>query len=106
MGVRAKVIMTADPAGDALKVSAPTLIITGEPQLDYVVPADGTAEYAQLIPGARYVRIERTGHLGYITKPERFAKIVADFVANVEKPASADPPRRRSRAADGDPHAA
>jgi pimeloyl-ACP methyl ester carboxylesterase len=106
MGVRAKVIMTAEPARDALKVSAPTLIITGEPQLDYVVPADGTAEYAQLIPGAQYARIERTGHLGYITKPARFAQIVADFVADLEKPASVASTQRHARSAGGDPHAA
>lgn len=86
MAARSRVIMTADPARDAARVSAPTLVITGEPALDRVVPADGTAEYTQLIPGARYARLERTGHLGYITRPEIFADIVSAFVRATPEP--------------------
>ena len=58
----------------------PTLVITGEAALDRVMPVEGTREYARLIPNARVVMLERTGHLGIITRPEAFAEIVASFV--------------------------
>jgi hypothetical protein len=33
-----------------------------------------------LIPGAQYYRLERTGHLGLITRPDTYASVVGDFV--------------------------
>jgi pimeloyl-ACP methyl ester carboxylesterase len=87
---------------DCARVSAPTLVLTGEPELDYVVPVGGTSDYAKLIPGARAARIDGTGHLGYVTRPEVFAALVADFVAAASLRES-----RRSRSRDGgSPHAA
>jgi pimeloyl-ACP methyl ester carboxylesterase len=84
MAERSKLIESAGRASDATRVSAPTLIITGEPALDRVVPVRGTAEYAHLIPGAKTAQIPRTGHLGYITRPEVFAGIVREFVGKIE----------------------
>jgi pimeloyl-ACP methyl ester carboxylesterase len=60
-------------------IASPALIITGDRDLDRVVPVDGTLEYARLIRGARVERLENTGHIGLVTKPERFAEIVARF---------------------------
>ena len=65
---------------DCARVTAPTLVVTGEPQLDKVVPVESTRRYVDLIPGARYVQLERTGHLGLVTRPEKFAEVVAGFV--------------------------
>ena len=65
---------------DAAAVNAPTLVVSGEPGLDHVVPATGTSEYARLIDGARAVCIERSGHLGCITRPEVFAEVIVDFL--------------------------
>jgi pimeloyl-ACP methyl ester carboxylesterase len=62
------------------RISAPTLIVTGEPRLDRVVPVESTREFVSLIPGAKYEMIERTGHLGLLTQPDRFARIVGTFV--------------------------
>jgi pimeloyl-ACP methyl ester carboxylesterase len=56
-------------------------VISGEERLDMVVPVGVTRRYASLIRDARYEMIERTGHLGVITKPERFADLVSSFVA-------------------------
>ena len=67
---------------DAAAVHAPTLVVTGEPGLDYVVPVTGTAEYAALFPGARTARIARSGHLGCITRPQAFAEAIGDFVTS------------------------
>jgi 3-oxoadipate enol-lactonase len=80
IGARALLIDGMDTAMDCASVSAPTLIVTGEPSLDFVVPSNGTIEYATLIPGARAVTLRGTGHLGSITKPEAFAKVVSDFL--------------------------
>jgi pimeloyl-ACP methyl ester carboxylesterase len=54
--------------------------VHGEPRLDHVVPAEGTSEYSQLIAGAQTVQMEDTGHLGSITRPDRFARILGEFL--------------------------
>ena len=69
-----------DFAPDCRGVKAPTLVISGEEGLDRVVPVRVTRTYASLIDGARYEVIERTGHIGLLTKPERFASLVGGFV--------------------------
>ena len=84
MAARALLIDGVDTAGDCAKVSAPTLIVSGEPRLDYVVPSDGTIEYARMIAGARAVTLKGTGHLGAIMRPDGFAKIVHEFLTHVE----------------------
>ncbi len=61
------------------RVTAPTLIITGERSLDRVVPVEGTLEYAREVKGARVTVLEETGHIGLVTRPARFAEIVAGF---------------------------
>ena len=70
----------ADFAADCRRVVAPTQIVTGEPGLDRVVDVASTREYLRAIPGSRLDRIERTGHLGLIARPERFADLVTQFV--------------------------
>lgn len=80
MGGRALLISSCGAAANAARVTAPTLVITGEPELDHVVAADGSAEYLGLIPTASSVVLERTGHLGSITKPDAFAGLIRDFV--------------------------
>ncbi len=84
MAERSRVFGDPALAADSERISVPTLVITGEPGLDRVVPVSGTLEYARLIRGARSARIERTGHLGYITKPDVFAALVHDFTRSCE----------------------
>ena len=79
MAERVRFALAEDLTGDCDQVKAPTLVITGEPHLDQVVPVESTREYIDCIPGAKYVVIERTGHLGVITRPDRFAEIVCEF---------------------------
>jgi pimeloyl-ACP methyl ester carboxylesterase len=66
-------------------VHLPTLVITGEPDLERVMPVFRTLEYVRIWPHAQHVTLQRTGHLGLITRPREFADIVAAF---------ADEPRR------------
>jgi pimeloyl-ACP methyl ester carboxylesterase len=81
MAARARLIDGIDMRADCAAIAAPALIITGEHALDHVVPADGSCLYVQLIRNAQVVVLERTGHLGSITRPEAFAALVRDFVA-------------------------
>ena len=79
MACRARMIAAEDVTPDCARVTAPTLVVTGEPHLDHVVPVEGSSEYLRLIANARAAVIERTGHLGSITRPEAFAAIVRAF---------------------------
>jgi pimeloyl-ACP methyl ester carboxylesterase len=65
---------------DCALVRAPTLVVAGEPHLDLIVPVENTRKYLELIPGARFHQLERTGHLGLVTRPEMYASAVGDFV--------------------------
>jgi pimeloyl-ACP methyl ester carboxylesterase len=79
MARRVRCLEGHDFAKYAREVRARTLVITGEPALDRVVPVDGTRKYAELIPGTKVVTLPGTGHLGLITKPEEFAGIIWEF---------------------------
>lgn len=80
MANRVRCLDGHDFGRDAARVRAPTLVITGEPGLDRVVPVDGTLEYASAIPCAIARRLARTGHLGLVTRPGEFARLITDFV--------------------------
>jgi pimeloyl-ACP methyl ester carboxylesterase len=81
MAARARLISRADIASDCARVTAPTLVVTGERDLDHVVPVDGSVGYLSAICGSRGVVLERSGHLGSITRPEAFAAIIRKFAA-------------------------
>lgn len=80
MAARITLQQGIDFAPDCARVKAPTLIVTGEDRLDKIVPAEITRRYRDLIPGAQYARLERTGHIGLLTHPARFADIVTGFI--------------------------
>lgn len=84
MAARIREQQDLDFLPDCARIHAPTLVTTGEPALDTVVPVDATREYLSLIAGSKYAMIERTGHLGLLTRPDRFASIVSDFVEHAE----------------------
>jgi 3-oxoadipate enol-lactonase len=72
--------MATDVAAGCSHIVAPTLVITGEPALDRVVPVSSTLDYLALIPGARAVTLAGTGHVGCVSKPHEFAALIGDFV--------------------------
>ena len=80
MAARAQLVTNASFGPDGAGIIAPTLIVTGEPHLDYVVPVEGSSEYLRLIPNARSIVMPETGHLGSVTRPREFAAIVRAFV--------------------------
>ena len=65
---------------DPRRIEAPALIITGEPELDRVVPVDVTRRYLDDLHTARHVVLERTGHNGLVTRPDAFADVLGRFV--------------------------
>ena len=81
---RGRMLVQLDVTEDCQRVAAPTLVVTGDPSLDYVVPAGGTSEYARLIARASSVVLGGTGHLGCNTRPGEFARAVRDFVVKAE----------------------
>ena len=80
MATRVTMQQQLDFAPDCQRIKVPTLIVTGEDGLDRVVPVEVTRQYRQLIPGARYVQIKRSGHIGMLTHPAQFADIVTGFI--------------------------
>lgn len=80
MGERGRMLSALDLAGDCARVGAPTLVVTGEQSLDHVVPTSGASEYVRLIAGACGAVLERTGHIGSMTRPDEFAALVREFV--------------------------
>jgi pimeloyl-ACP methyl ester carboxylesterase len=85
MAKRAELLASVDFAGEASRVSAPTLVVSGEPGLDHVVAANTTSAYTKLIPTARGVTLARTGHVGCVTRPDSFAAIVREFVRSLRR---------------------
>jgi pimeloyl-ACP methyl ester carboxylesterase len=75
-------LMTAGlVSDDCARITAPTLVVTGEASLDCIVPTEGSSAYAHRVAGARALVLERTGHIGTITRPDAFAEIVNRFIA-------------------------
>ena len=81
MARRAAIAEQADTSGLA-SVQVPVLVVTGTPGLDRVVPAEMTAEYTRIWPHATAVTLERTGHLGLVTRAEEFARVIVGFAEN------------------------
>lgn len=71
---------TTDLTAICRRVVAPTLVLTGEPDLDRVVAVEDTYEYLSLIRGARHMTFPGTGHLGFLMRPREFAGLVAHFI--------------------------
>jgi pimeloyl-ACP methyl ester carboxylesterase len=80
MAGRMKLNPGVELRADCARVQARALVISGAPELDRVVPAASTREFVQLFRDAEYAMMDRTGHIGLVTQPERFARIVGEFV--------------------------
>ena len=61
------------------RIKAPTLVVWGAQ--DRVLPPPLGEAYRRGIPGAMLVTIDGCGHLPPIEQPERFARIVLDFLS-------------------------
>ncbi|MFB3854372.1 MAG: alpha/beta fold hydrolase [Vicinamibacterales bacterium] len=80
MSERGRLMCSLDFASIARRVSAPTLVLTGEPDLDKVVPVESTRSYLNLIALAEAAVLPGTGHIGLVSRPDDFAAIVVGFL--------------------------
>jgi pimeloyl-ACP methyl ester carboxylesterase len=69
-------------------VHVPTLVLTGEAELDKVVPVAATRQYLRIWPHARLATVTRSGHLGAITRPDEFARLVTSFMTGLDERAA------------------
>jgi len=81
---RVRLVERIDLRRSATAIRAPTLLLTGEERLDRVVPTRMTLGYREYIPHAEAAVLERTGHLGLVTRPAAFAGRIRDFVQRAE----------------------
>lgn len=78
---------TAHHFADPNRITAPALVMTGEPGLDKVVPVEITERYMNELRSAQRVVLEHTGHIGLVTRPDAFAEILGRFVDDARIPA-------------------
>ena len=77
-----------DPGGQTVSVhdhlpllaEIPTLVVWGT--RDRMIPAEHAAAAQQAIPGSRVELFEGAGHYPHLDQPERFAKVLGDFMAH------------------------
>lgn len=79
MASRVRLALGQNQSRDCARISCPTLVLTGDPELDRIVPVASSCEYLSVITGARLAQIPATGHLGVVTRPAAWAQLVADF---------------------------
>ena len=72
--------MPTDVMALCRRIPARSLVVTGEPRLDRVVPYNSTRDDLDLIPGAHHAVFQGTGHVGLVSKPREFAQLVGDFI--------------------------
>ena len=71
------------------KISCPALIVWGAQ--DTLVPVKDAKRLEALIPDSRRVVFERTGHVAMLERPERFNRLLREFLAEQREDASAAP---------------
>jgi pimeloyl-ACP methyl ester carboxylesterase len=79
MARRARMVASLDVERELGAVRCQTLVVTGESALDRVVPVRLTRDYHRIWPHATEAVLQRTGHLGLVTRPEEFARLVVSF---------------------------
>jgi pimeloyl-ACP methyl ester carboxylesterase len=71
-----------DSGIDAERIRAPALVIHGDQ--DLIIPVQNGRKLAARLPNAEYVGLEMHGHNLPLEDPERFSRLVLEFVASVE----------------------
>jgi len=76
---RIHLVLADDVSAIAPRVTAPTLIVTGDDGLDRLVPPESTRQYRRFMTRTTVARLEGTGHMGTVTRAATFAALVAEF---------------------------
>lgn len=69
---------TLDMRTEYPSIQAPTLVLVGA--RDFICAEPFAREIASGVRGAQLVVLEKSGHMGHVEEPERFASVVGDFV--------------------------
>jgi pimeloyl-ACP methyl ester carboxylesterase len=85
MARRVHLLASVDLQEQLSTVTLPTLVVTGEPKLDLIVPVHATLEYKRMWPRARVEVLANTGHLGLVTRPDAFASLVVPFAEQADR---------------------
>ena len=78
MAARMRIAKSVDFFEACRRIKMPTLVVTGEPGLDRVVPVEQTWKYLTLIPGSESLRL-RGGHVCCLTQPGELASGLASW---------------------------
>jgi pimeloyl-ACP methyl ester carboxylesterase len=83
-------ILSYDYRDRLSQISCPTLVIWGRE--DVLVPARDADEYARLIPNARKVVFDDTGHSPMMERPQTFNDCMVEFISEErgERPSEQD----------------
>jgi pimeloyl-ACP methyl ester carboxylesterase len=76
-------------------VKVPVLLVWGED--DNLVPVEDADEFERLIPDARKVTFEDTGHVPMLERPQTFNDLVVEFLAEPDVSRREEPSPSRSR---------
>ncbi|OPG11062.1 alpha/beta hydrolase [Streptomyces sp. GKU 895] len=68
-----------DVRGELSRLAVPTLVLVGDD--DFICGPRWAHMLHRLLPDARLVILEKTGHLGHIERPEMFTAAVRDFLS-------------------------
>lgn len=60
------------------KIKVPTLVIVG--RQDFITNVEMAKEMTEQIPNARMEILEESGHYGFVEEPEKFYRVVKEFV--------------------------
>ena len=63
------------------RISAPTLVVRGA--ADTLIPEAHARAYADEIPDATYVEVDRAAHMVMIERPDAVAEAIADFATSM-----------------------
>lgn len=71
---------SADMGKKLENISVPTLIIWGKH--DSLIPIKYSKEFTSSIKNCKFVTMEECGHTPYVEEPEKFSKLVLDFLGH------------------------
>jgi 3-oxoadipate enol-lactonase len=80
--IGAEAVWLADQRDRAAEIRVPTLVLCGAE--DKVTPPALSRELTQLIPGARFEMIQRSGHLSNFEQPDAFNTLLGAFIRGVD----------------------
>jgi len=82
--IGAEAVWLADQRDRAGAVRVPTLVLCGTE--DKITPPALSRELTHLIPGARFVPIERAGHIANLERRDKFNRLVNAFIRGLDSP--------------------